>query len=83
MTAHFEDGTAVTGDLLIGAEGSNSKVREFLLGADKAALQPIALLGNGALESLPADISRKIHKINDLCLVGYHPEGPCIFMART
>ena len=83
MTAQFEDGTAATGDLLIGADGANSKVREFLFGAEKAALQTMALLGNGALESLPADISRKIHEINDLYFVGYHPEGPCIFMART
>lgn len=81
VTAQFEDGTTVTGDLLIGADGANSKVREFLFGAEEAALQPMALLGNGALESLPADISRNIREINELYYVGYHPEGPCIFMA--
>lgn len=28
VTAHFEDGTEVTGDILVGADGTNSKTRE-------------------------------------------------------
>lgn len=71
----------MTGNLLIGADGANSKVRDFLLGTSKAALKPLAILGCGALETLPADISRKIRVINDLYFVTYHPEGPCAFMA--
>lgn len=56
-------------------------MRDFLLGTSKAALKPLAILGCGALETLPADISRKIRVINDLYFVTYHPEGPCAFMA--
>ncbi|KAL9020503.1 MAG: hypothetical protein Q9185_002276 [Variospora sp. 1 TL-2023] len=81
VTARFEDGTAVTGNLLIGADGANSTVRESLLGPSKAGLKPLPVFGCGAVESLPAEISRKIRDINDLYFVAYHPEGPCAFMA--
>ncbi|KAI0458873.1 FAD/NAD(P)-binding domain-containing protein [Xylaria acuta] len=32
ITVHFEDGTSTSGDILVGADGVNSVVREYLLG---------------------------------------------------
>ncbi|OAA53862.1 Monooxygenase, FAD-binding protein [Cordyceps fumosorosea ARSEF 2679] len=39
VKAEFEDGTAVDADYLLGTDGTSSKVREVLLGADKARAQ--------------------------------------------
>lgn len=48
VTAFFEDGTSASGDLLIGCDGTHSKVREHVLGVSNTeTLQPlpIAMIG--------------------------------------
>ena len=69
-------------DLLIGAEGAHSRVREYLLGAEKAALEPLPLMGCAALTTLPADLAVLIReKYNRLYVVNYHPSGMVAFTA--
>lgn len=36
VNLHFKDGTTATADVVIGADGVHSKVREFLIGAEAA-----------------------------------------------
>lgn len=60
VTATFEDGSLATGNLLVGADDAKSKVREYLLGPTKAALQPLPVIGCHTTLTFPADIAPKM-----------------------
>lgn len=47
VTAHFKDGTTATGGFLLGADGSNSKVRQILCGKERGqnTALPVNMLG--------------------------------------
>lgn len=84
VTAVFEDGTRARGNLLIGADGANSKVRNYLLGPDKGALHALPLMGSMAVGALSAEISKKLRDdINGEMILGYHPLGLVAFISRT
>jgi 2-polyprenyl-6-methoxyphenol hydroxylase-like FAD-dependent oxidoreductase len=74
-TAIFKDGTREVGNLLIGAEGAHSKVREFLLGADKAALQMSPIVGTGTIAKLPAETALQFKELHPRYLITFHPNG--------
>jgi 2-polyprenyl-6-methoxyphenol hydroxylase-like FAD-dependent oxidoreductase len=74
-TAIFEDGTREAGNLLIGAEGAHSKVRGFLLGPDKAALQMCPIISSATIAKLPADAALQFKDLHPRYLIALHPNG--------
>lgn len=82
VTAIFEDGTETTGDFLIGADGSKSRIRDFLLGHEKGALDKMPLLGCSTCGRLPYDISKKLFDTDRTFFVSYHPDGFVAFVSR-
>ena len=77
VTATFEDGTSETGDMLIGAEGAHSVVREYLVGRDTAALVPSHVVATASIVQLPRE---PVNKFREYCpdnrmFILFHPEG--------
>ncbi|KAK2808403.1 hypothetical protein FQN50_004788 [Emmonsiellopsis sp. PD_5] len=74
-TATFEDGSTETGNLVIGAEGAHSKVREFLFGKEKAALKPSPLVASFTIARLDKQAALDIRKLHPRHCISFHPKG--------
>ena len=77
VTAEFEDGTRESGHMLIGCDGSHSRVREFLVGHEAAQLEDTGhtMINHAATHYSPeqAHLLRTVHPILKLA---WHPELP-------
>ncbi|PON28719.1 hypothetical protein TGAM01_v202566 [Trichoderma gamsii] len=73
VKATFADGSAAEGKMLIGAEGSNSQTRKYLVPEDyQNYLLPVKLVGV-SVDLTPAQI-KPLRQIDPLLFQGCHPE---------
>jgi 2-polyprenyl-6-methoxyphenol hydroxylase-like FAD-dependent oxidoreductase len=64
VTARFADGTTAVGDLLIGADGANSRVRAQLLPhAERVDTGVVAIAGKHPLTGLPPELASRVNLV--------------------
>lgn len=74
ITAYFDDSSSVTARILIGCDGSRSKVRDILIGDKKLSdnrKAPYTLFNFTA--TFPDDVARSLRDIHPIFKVCYHP----------
>lgn len=84
MTAKFEDGTEEQGDFVVGTDGSRSKVREFLVGAEKT--KPVntgMTIINHAGSGYTAEQARLMRSYHPISQCGYDPDIRGIFLLTS
>ncbi len=76
VTAHFADGSSCLGDIIIGADGPRSKVRELLLGVEKSKTSVLGVVQNSTLVRYDdAEKAKHVRSGSPTIALSYHPEG--------
>lgn len=82
VKVHFADGTNATGDILVGCDGARSKVRDFLLGPDKARVKALPYEAYFANPRYSADIALKLCGLHPIHTTAIHPDGMFCWLGR-
>jgi 2-polyprenyl-6-methoxyphenol hydroxylase-like FAD-dependent oxidoreductase len=75
VAVKFEDGSEEKGRLLIGAEGAHSRVREYLLGKESAALSPSPIVATVTITTFPEEIAQNARLLHPRYWIALHPDG--------
>ncbi|KAI1764921.1 putative monooxygenase [Hypoxylon sp. FL1150] len=73
VVVHFKDGTSATGDILIGAEGSYSPTRKYLLGGQDVIKKPRQGIINGEITLSARDMEEQLEMGHSCYLVDVSP----------
>jgi 2-polyprenyl-6-methoxyphenol hydroxylase-like FAD-dependent oxidoreductase len=77
VTAAFRDGSTETGSIIVGCDGSHSKVREFLVGHEAAKLHFVDLtMINFPQSGYTADEARLLQTMHPVFKIAAHPHKP-------
>lgn len=76
VAAHFSDGSTYRGVAVIGADGPNSKVRQILLGAEKAKTTPLEIVFlTTNVNYNDAEKAKHVRSGHPVVCPGFHPKG--------
>lgn len=76
MVAHFTDGTAESGDLVVGTDGAQSAVRRWLMPAGEAASEVLPFAMMNFTTSYPAEVACYLRDhLDPLVDINFHPDG--------
>jgi 2-polyprenyl-6-methoxyphenol hydroxylase-like FAD-dependent oxidoreductase len=79
VRVEFVDGGHATGDIIVGADGAKSQLRESILGAEAAALTSAPVCLFNFPQKFPAELAREIRAHNDLFITSIHPDHGTMF----
>ncbi len=84
VTVHFQDGDTAEVDLVIGADGSSSAVRRWLVGDEAGRAKPSEMaICNGTLNYRDAEKAKFLREPSPLFMIAFDSSGSALFASRT